>query len=71
MSQHLGKVRYEANTLKEAKYVAKVWKRMALFHTPIHIRRGRIVRATIHRLDDSFRFYLCHVQEQERKEQKQ
>lgn len=72
MSQRLKcRCRYEAKTIKEAKYVAKVWRYNALYESKIHIRRGHIVISTAKNLLEAFRFYCCAMQEREMLNNKQ
>ena len=61
----LGKARYEAQTLAEAKWVARTWRKHALWFAPIHIRRNKVVHATITTLGDAFRYLRCAQEEQE------
>lgn len=62
-------VHYHADSVSAAKYVAKVWRKYALWNTKIHIRRKFVVCATIKNLGDALRFYACGRQEEERNKQ--
>lgn len=45
------------HSLANAKTIAKCWRKAALRHTKIHIRRGYIVTANVSNIHDMIRFF--------------